>query len=132
MKAPGPGSIINEVLYLVSPQVVPHLTRIFNQSIQLGYCPSHFRESLIVVLHKPGKDDYSVPKAYRPIALLNTLGKIMDAIVARRLSYLVETHHLLPQTHIGGRKARSTGHAIHVIIEKIYEAWNHPNGRIAS
>jgi len=85
-----------------------------------------------VVLRKPGKDDYTIPKAYRPIALLNTIGKIMDAIIARRLSYLVETYQLLPQTHIGGRKARSTEHAIHVIIERIYEAWNRPSGQVAS
>jgi hypothetical protein len=60
------------------------------------------------------------------------MGKIMDAIIARRLSYLVETHQLLPQTHIGGRKARSTEHAIHIIIERIYEAWNRPSGQVAS
>jgi hypothetical protein len=74
----------------------------------------------------------TVPKAYRPIALLNRIGKIMDAILARRLSYLVEAHHVLPDTHIGGRKLRSTEHALHLIIEKIYKAWNTGRGRVAS
>jgi len=132
MKSTGPDGIINKILHLASQQITPHLTRVFNQSLLLGYCPSHFRESLTVVLRKPGKDDYTIPKAYRPIALWNTIGKIIDAIIARRLSYLVETHQLLPQTHIGGRKARSTEHAIHVITEKIYEAWNKPSGQAAS
>ncbi|EMD86559.1 hypothetical protein COCHEDRAFT_53746, partial [Bipolaris maydis C5] len=63
--------------------------------LRLGYCPSHFRESTTVVLRKPGKDNYTVPKAYRPIALLNTVGKVMDAIIARRISHLVETQHVL-------------------------------------
>ena len=62
--------------------------RIFNQSLHLGYCPAHFRESTTVVLRKPGKDNYAAPKSYRPIALMNTIGKIMDAVIARRLSYL--------------------------------------------
>jgi hypothetical protein len=63
-----------------------------------------------------------VPKAYRPIALLNTIGKLMDSIIARRISYATEAHQLLPSTHIGGRKGRSVDYALHTIIEKIYEA----------
>ncbi len=132
MKAPGPDGIINKILQLISPQITPHLTRVFNQSLQLGYCPLHFRESSTVVLRKPGKDDYTVPKAYRPIALLNTIGKIMDAVIAKRISYITEKHQLLPRTHIGGRKGRSTEHAIHMVIEKIYEAWNRAEGQVAS
>ena len=132
MKAAGPDGIINRVLHVAATQIAPHLTKIFNWSLRLGYCPAHFRQSTTIVLRKPGKDDYTVPKAYRPIALLNTMGKIMDAIIARRISYVTEMHQLLPSTHIGGRKGRSTDHALHVIIEKIYEAWNSPDPQVAS
>ena len=132
MKAPGPDGIINKALHIISPQITPHLTRVFNQSLQLGYCPLYFRESSTIVLRKPGKHDYTVPKAYRPIALLNTIGKIMDAIIAKRISYITERHQLLPKTHIGGRKGRSTEHAIHMIIEEIYAAWNRADRQVAS
>ena len=84
------------------------------------------------MIRKPDKDDYTVPKAYRPIALLNTIGKIMDAIIAKRISYVTEAHQLLPKTHIGGRKARSTDHAIYIILEKIYKTWNMPEETVAS
>lgn len=100
--------------------------------MRLEYCPSHFRESATVVPRKRGKDNYTVPKAYRPIALLNTLSKVMDAIVARRLSYLVETQHVLPDTHMGGRKMRSTEHALHTVTSRIYPAWNKGKGQVAS
>jgi ribonuclease HI len=57
----------------------------------------------------------------------------MDAVVARRLSYLVETHHVLPPTHMGGRKHRSTEHALHAVTAKIYEQWNNgKDGQVAS
>ncbi|KAM0724065.1 hypothetical protein Q7P37_000245 [Cladosporium fusiforme] len=43
-----------------------------------------------------------------------------------------ETYHVLPNTHIGGRKLRSTEHALHMIIERIYKAWNSGRGKVAS
>lgn len=132
LKAPGPDGITNKALQAGMPQLTAHMLRIFNQSLKLSYCPAHFRGSLTAVLRKPGKDNYTKPKAYRPIALLNTLGKIMDAIIAQRLNYLVETHQLLPLTHIGGRKKRSTEHALHAVTRKIYEAWNKKKTQVAS
>jgi hypothetical protein len=53
---------------------------------------------------------------------MNTTGKIMDAVIARRLSYLAKTYHVLPPTHMGGRKMRLTKHALHAVTYKIYEA----------
>lgn len=132
LKALGPDGLPNRVLQVIADIIVGHLAIIFNQSLRISYCPAHFRSSITVVLRKPDKDDYTIPKAYRPIALLNTIGKIMDAVVARRLSYLVEVHNVLPNTHIGGRKLRSTEHALHLVIEKIYKAWNTGRGQVAS
>jgi hypothetical protein len=48
----------------------------------------------------------------------------MDTVIAKRISYLIEEHSLLPEIHIGGRKRRSTEHALHNVLEIIYEAWN--------
>jgi hypothetical protein len=88
-----------------------------------GYFPAHFKESITVVLRKPGKDDYKQPKSYRPIALLNTLGKALEAILANRLTYLADTYHLLPARHTGGRKLTSTDHAVYLLLQSIHKAW---------
>ena len=133
LKAPGPDGITNKALQVGIDLIAAHLTRIFNQSLKLGYCPGAFRASITAVLRKPDKPNYAVPKAYRPIALLNTIGKTMDAVIARRLSYLIETHHVLPPQHMGGRKHRSTEHALHAVTAKIYDRWNQGrNGQVAS
>ena len=55
---------------------------------------------MTIVLRKPGKDDYTIPKAYRPIALFNIIGKLMDSIIVKRISYMTEIYQLLPSTHI--------------------------------
>lgn len=41
-----------------------------------------------------------------------------------------EAHNLLPEFHMGGRKSKSTEHAIHHILETIHEAWD--EGKVAS
>jgi len=72
------------------------------------------------MLRKPGKPDYTDLKAYRPIVLLNTLGKVLEAIIAKRIRFLAETHALLPSTQIGARKQRSVDIALQLLLEKIY------------
>jgi hypothetical protein len=94
-----------------------YLLNLFNACLAQGYCPSHFRSSNTVVIRKPGKSDYTDPKSYRPIALLSTIGKALEAILATRLSYLVEQHQLLLDYHVGGRRGRSPEHAVHLLLE---------------
>ena len=129
-KAPGTDNIPNGILHQTTGILLPHLHRLFNACLQTGYCPAHFRHSITVVLRKPGKDDYTQPKSYRPIALLNTLGKALEAIIASRLTYLADTYGLLPSRHTGGRKLASTDHAMHVLLQRIHKAW--ADGEVAS
>lgn len=77
----------------------------------------------MVVLRKPGKPSYEVPKAYRPIALISTMAKVLTLIVAENLSQLVERHRLLPRTHFGGRPGKSTVNTVHYLVHKIRSAW---------
>jgi hypothetical protein len=74
------------------------ITGIFIASVKLAYHPKRWRRAKIVVLCKLGKPDYSNPGAYCLILLLNTLGKLLEAVVAWRLLYLTEKHSLLPDT----------------------------------
>lgn len=76
-----------------------------------------------MVLRKPGKDDYSNLKNYRPIALLSTIGKALESVIAGRISYLVEEFGLLLQNYIGGRRGRSCNHALHLLLERTHAAW---------
>jgi ribonuclease HI len=61
----------------------------------------------MVVIPKPNKPDYSNTKAYRPIALLNCLGKVLEKLMASRLSGMAETHDLVHPDQIGGDPQRS-------------------------
>lgn len=74
------------------------IVSIFTASVELGHYPRQWRSVKIIVLRKLGKSDYSKPGVYCPISLLNTLGKFLEAVMARRLSFLAEKHGLLPNS----------------------------------
>ena len=120
LKAPGPDEIANSALQAGALALAQHLTGKLNSSIASAYCSAHFRYTTTAMLRKPGKDDYKVSKAYQPIALLNTMGKVLDAVVARRPSYVVEMYSVLPSIPMGGRPQKSTDHALHNITNEIY------------
>ena len=122
-KAPGPDEITNRVLKHALPIIENHLQALMQASIDLGYFPKAFKETTTVVLRKPGKPDYTKAKAFRPIALENTLGKVLESIMATTLSYLTEAHELLPPQHFGGRPGRSAEDAMMILSENIHKAW---------
>lgn len=60
---------------------------------------------------------------------MNTLGKLLEAVIATRISYAVEEHHLLPNTHLGGRKGISVDHAIQLILGQSAQSMGGEQGR---
>ena len=79
-----------------------------------------------------GKDDYSAPNAYRPIAFLNTLRKVMESIMPKKITYLAETHRLLANTQMGARRVRSTESALELLTEQIHTVLGRGTDKVAS
>jgi hypothetical protein len=73
------------------------------------------------VLQKPGKPPatYWTPVGYRPIALLPTIGKVIEAIVAKRVTEAAEANNLLPEEQMGNRAYRSTELAIRLVVAQV-------------
>ena len=97
-KAPGPNGYTNRALRQLVSVAPAQVRSLFERYIQEGIQPSHFKRAATIVLRKPGKKDYSTPSAFRPIALLDTLGKILESIVSERIRYAVEKYKTLPDT----------------------------------
>jgi hypothetical protein len=122
-KCPGSDEITNRFLQAMGNPLIQALTALLNQCWKAGYYPKRFRTARTIVLRKPDRD-YSDPGAWRPIALLSTLGKVLESVMACRLSELAEQHQLLPSTQMGNRKNRSTETALELLIEQIHTIWS--------
>jgi hypothetical protein len=74
------------------------------------------------ILYKEGKADYSLLKSYRPIALENTLSKILERVIANHIADTAKKHALLPQSQMGARKNRLTLSALTLLTTTIKSA----------
>ena len=92
---------------------------------RLGWYLERFKRAKTIVLQKPGKppETYRTPGGYRPIALLPTVGKVIEALVARRITSAAEVYGLLPTEQMGNRAHRSTELAVRLVVAQVQEAW---------
>ena len=83
--APGPDHITRRYLKSILADDICAFGILFlaNSCITLRHWPRHFKELVSVIIPKPGKPAYDTPKAFQPIVLLNTLGKLIEKIIAR-------------------------------------------------
>ena len=82
-----------------------------NTCLILHHWPRHFKKLVSVITPKPGKPAYDTPKAFRPIVLLNTLGKLIEKMVARQLQFDVVKYGILHPNQLGGVAQWSTENA---------------------
>ena len=92
--------------------------------MDLGFHPRIFHDLMTVILQKPGKPDYSIPKAYRPIQLLEVFGKVMERIQARRISYYLLKNNLTSPHQSGGVRGRSAEDIFLAILHDIESSLN--------
>lgn len=84
------------------------LTNLFNACLRIGHHPHLWREATVAVVPKLNRTDPSLPKNYRPISLLECLGKLLENVISTRLLYDINHYKLIPSTQFGGRNASST------------------------
>lgn len=121
-KAPGQDQLPVGVWQMLWPVVGKTICHLLQASIRLSYIPRQWKVAKIIPLRKLDRD-HTLPNSYQPISLLSTLGKILEATIATRISYMVEKYNLLPENHFGARRQRSSEQALNILMEKIYEAW---------
>ena len=81
-----------------------NVLNIANAYIDLEYWPSHFKVFMSIIIPKPNKISYNVPKIFRPIVLLNMLGKLIEKVVSKRLQFQALSNNLIHPCQLGGFK----------------------------
>jgi len=87
---------------------ITNVIKIANACINLGYWLNHFKISSMVIIPKPNKLSYDSPKSFRPIILLNALGKLIEKIIGERLQFHMVNNNFIHPSQLGGLKFKST------------------------
>ena len=85
-----------------------NIIRIANACLDIGYWLSYFKTSTTIVIPKPNKALYNMPKSFRPIVLLNTLDKLIKKVIGDRLQFHVISNNFIHYSQLGGLKFKST------------------------
>ena len=115
-KAPGPDEIPPEAtryLLLECPEI---FQKVSERILTEGRFPDLWKRARLVLIPKPGRPAGD-PSAYRPLCLLSTVGKAMEALIAARLWTEIERNRSLSDRQFGFRRGCSTLGALEQVMQ---------------
>jgi hypothetical protein len=89
----------------------------------LGYFPTIWKAAKVIPIHKPNKPPTDA-NSYRPISLLSSISKLLERIIASRLTTFINQNHLIPDTQFGFRKKHPTVSQLARITDYISHGYN--------
>jgi len=104
------------------PSIITPLYYIISKSFEEGSVPSQLKIARVVPIFKSG--DPTSPNNYRPISLLPNISKILEKVMANRLTQYMENNKLFANSQYGFRKSHSTIHPLVQFLNNLSRANN--------
>ena len=118
--ASGPNQISYPLLKHFSEPAQLLLLSLFNKSWSSHTFPSCWKPTTIIPIHKPGKPTFS-PSSFRPISLTSCISKLFERLILSRLTFHLESNHLLSTCQAGFRPGRSSLDQILTLSQSIWD-----------
>jgi hypothetical protein len=99
-------------------RAITFLTKVFNAVLRRQYFPPVRKHARVLPILKPGKGP-TQPSSYRPISLLDTVGKLFEKILLTRILWEVNERGLLRDEHFGFRPKHSTTLQLPRLVERV-------------
>jgi ribonuclease HI len=128
--APGPDGIPVKLLTKCWTSLCPYITPLVQWSIATGHYPCDAKIGKTIALKKPNRHSGHNVNDYRPITMLNSIAKIIEKVITKRLTYWLEHNNRLPNEQFGFRPYRNCEQAIATLIDGVRLGWK--SGRTTS
>ena len=122
-KAPGRDGVSSDLIKEAPPAVSDLLAGVFTSSLALGWVPASWRSSLVRLLPKAGRR-LTRASDFRPISLSPVMGKLLEAIFARRLLRLAGQRSLLPPEQSAFQPASGAIEQVLLLAQRAGQALN--------
>ena len=120
--ASGPDQIAYPLLKHLPEPAQLLLLSLFNRSWHSHAFPSCWKPSTIIPIHKPGKPTSSA-SSFRPISLTSCISKLFEPLILSRLTFHLESNHLLSTCQAGFRPGRSSLDQILTLSQSIWDGF---------
>ena len=88
-----------------------NIINIADVCFELEYWLSHFKTSTSIIIPKPNKELDNSPKAFRPIVLLNIIGKLIEKVIGEQLQFHAISNNFIHLSQLNGLKQYSSSNA---------------------
>ena len=93
------------------------LKTLFDLSFKTGFVPDQMTVAKVIPLHKEGeKTSFN---NYRPIAIISTIGKLMEKVVHRQLYDYLESQEILTKSQFGFRSHHGVEHPLLLFTDRV-------------
>jgi hypothetical protein len=117
-KVPGPNVIPNRALKHIHQRAVSLLAQIFSAVLLTHHFPTVWKHARVISILKLGKDP-ALPSSYRPISLLDTIGKLFEKILLAKILRVGNERGLRRDEQFGFRPRHSTSLQLAPLVEGI-------------
>ena len=108
-------------------ELLPIITAIINASLKSAKVPQTFKKAVVTPLLKKPSDDQDLLSNYRPVSNLSFISKILEKVVASRLSQHKTAHGLYEPFQSAYRSGHSTETAVLRVHNDILRAIDNGN-----
>ncbi len=123
-KASDTSNISNRALQVSFAELISVLMSLFNACVIHKYHLKQFKMIQTIVLCKSKKSNYIDLKMYWLIALLDIMNKALKSIMIKRLSDIVETHHMLSNAQMKARCKQFMILMLNLLINQVHTVWD--------
>ena len=117
-RTPGVSGLRKPYFSNLPPNIISNICHMFNCCYATGVYPEQFKTAEVVMIPK-NNTPTSDPEKYRPISLLNFLGKVFAKLLNQRLIKHLEDNNILRDSQHGFRKKRGTTTLLANLYERI-------------
>jgi hypothetical protein len=110
-KAPSPKGVPKRALRYLHKRAITFITKLFNAVLRRQYFPPAWKHARVISILKPGENP-TLPSSYRPISVLDTVGKLFEKILLTRVLREVNENGLLRDELLGFRRRRCSWPAL--------------------
>jgi hypothetical protein len=114
---------MGEILKQLPGKAVVKLTYLNTAALRLKYVPSYWKTAEVFMIPKPRKPATEVT-SYRPISLLPVLSKLLEKLLLKKFTPILDEKQIIPTHQFGFRNNYSTIDQVHrvtTLIEKTLE-----------